>query len=128
MDGGLVDMAKSETSPEATPLMPEENKYPYGLRINLDQDDLEKLKVDHSDWEIGDVFPLDILVKIVSKSSDESETGGERYSVSLQITHIGAEENELEEQNEEDHDSGYSPEPKDYNPALKKHGYLRYES
>lgn len=127
MDGGLVDMAKSETSPEATPLMPEENKYPYGLRLNLDQDDLEKLNVDHSDWEIGDVFPLDILVKIVSKSSDESETGGQRCSVSLQITHIGAEEHESED-GEEEHESGYSPEHEDYNPALKKHGYLRYES
>lgn len=121
MVNGMVDMAKSESSQEATPLMPAENKYPYGLCINLDDESLEKLKVDISDWEIGDVFPLDILVKLTSKSCNESEGGGQKCSVSLQITHIGQEkEPEAEEELEEAHE--------DNEPSLEKNGYLRYKT
>lgn len=121
MGSGLVDMARSDTA-EATPLTMPENKYPYGLQITLSKDDLEKLNVDHSDWEIGDVFPLDILAKVVSKSVNESENGGNYCSVSLQITHIGAEEEESETQ------EPYTKRGDDMNPGLKKSGYLRYEA
>lgn len=117
---GLIDMAKSDAAQETTPLMPQENKYPYGLQINLDDESLAKLNVDISDWEIGDVFPLDILVKLVSKSCNESEGGGQKCSVSLQITHIGAEEHE--DVAEEAEEYGGAEEP-----SLANHGYLRYK-
>ncbi len=107
MVGGLIDMARSESEQtEAMPLA-KEDKYPYGLRINLGTEELERLGVDHSDWEIGDVFPLDILAKVVSKSANETEGGHANCNISLQITHIGAEEEEPEEEQ-----------------PLKKHGYL----
>ncbi len=86
----------------------EQDKYSYGLRNTLNQDDLEKLNVDHSDWEIGDVFPLDILVKIIGKNSNEVEGGKANCSITWQITHIGAEEAEEEQ-------------------PLAKHGYLHYD-
>lgn len=108
---GLVDMARSGGEhKEPSPLV-EQDKYPYGLRINLTQDELEKLGVDHSDWEIGDVFPLDVLAKVVSKSANESEGGEANCSICLQLTHIGAEE-------ESEHEEDDQP--------LAKHGYLRY--
>lgn len=120
---GLTDMAKSdeEAEKDRSPLMMSENKYPYGLRISLSQDDLEKLGVDHGDFEIGDVFPLDILAKVVSKSANETEGGEENCCVSLQITHIGAEEQEEELDEEEE------AEEDDDEPPLERHGYLRYE-
>src|ERR1700735_5563037 len=118
--GGLVDMAKTESQEMATPLMPEPEKYPYGLRISLDHDDLEELKVDHSDWEIGDVFPLDVIAKVVSKSSNETEGGSPNCSVSLQITHIGAEEHE-EDQEEAEEEGGYHKDEEE-KPSLKNHG------
>ncbi len=107
----LVDMARSSAEPAQTSALVEQDKYPYGLRINLSTEELEKLGVDHSDWEIGDVFPLDILAKVVAKSANESEGGEANCNVSLQITHIGAEE-EKEELEEEQ--------------PLAKHGYLKY--
>ena len=115
---GMTDMAKSEedVAKDSSPLMMSENKYPYGLRISLSQDDLEKLGVDHADFEIGDVFPLDILAKVVSKSANETEGGEENCCVSLQITHISAEEEETDEEEEAEDDE----------PSLEKHGYLRY--
>lgn len=120
MMNGLTDMAKSEeeASKDSSPLMMSENKYPYGLRISLSQDDLEKLGVDLADFEIGDVFPLDILAKVVGKNANETEGGEANCCVSLQITHIGAEEESetLEEDVEEESE-----------PSLEKHGYLRYK-
>lgn len=117
---GLTDMAKSEeeVAKDSSPLMMPENKYPYGLRISLSQDDLEKLGIDHEDFEIGDVFPLDILAKVVGKNANEAEGGEANCCVSLQITHIGAEEEETAEEEEaEEHEE---------EPSLERHGYLRY--
>ena len=44
-----------------------------GVSQTATQDEIKKLGVDHSDWEIGDVFPLEILAKVVGKNSNESE-------------------------------------------------------
>lgn len=106
----MVDMSRSEDDVEkyASPLM--ESKYPYGLQISLNEDSLDKLGVDISDWEIGDVFPLDILAKVVSKSANETEGGKSCCNISLQITHIGGEEAEQEDGDET---------------SLAKHGYNR---
>lgn len=115
---GLTDMAKSEeeVAKDSSPLMMSENKYPYGLRISLSQDELEKLGVDESDFAIGDVFPLDILAKVVGKNANETEGGEANCCVSLQITHIGAEIDETCEEEEAEDNA---------EPSLKKHGYQR---
>ena len=106
----LIDMARSPgEKTEQTSALVEQDKYPYGCRISLGTEELNKLGVDHSDWEIGDVFPLDVLAKVVSKSSNESEGGEPNCNVCLQLTHIGAEE-----------------EPEEDDQPLAKHGYLRY--
>lgn len=107
----MIDMARTETKEDTSPLMMD-SKYSYGLQITLDKDALAKLGVDQADWEIGDVFPLDILAKVTSKSMNESENGQPYCSVSLQITHIGAEE--IEEDDNADAE-----------PSLAKHGYDR---
>lgn len=117
----LTDMSKSEDEKDMSPLMMSESKYPYGLRISLNHDDLDKLDVDHEDFEIGDVFPLDILVKVVGKNANEMEGGDANCCVSLQITHIGAEEEPTEEEEEAEEDEQTSE------PSLEKHGYLRYK-
>lgn len=112
---GLTDMARTDEDKDASPLVVSECKYPYGLQISLDQGSLEKLGVDLNDFEIGDIYPLDILVKVVGKNANESEGGEARACVSLQITHIGAEEELAGEEEVEDDE-----------PSLERHGYLRY--
>jgi hypothetical protein len=110
---GMTDMAISPKENEvlASPLM-EGNKYPYGLQICLTQDELEKLGVDHSDWEVGATFELNAFAKVTSISENEMEGGEKTCSVRLQITHLAGEEAEDEEEEAGD---------------LRKHGYLEYE-
>jgi hypothetical protein len=108
----LVDMARSGGGQKEPSPLVEQDKYPYGCRIHLEEEELERLGVDETDWEIGDVFPLDVLAKVVSKSANESEGGKAHRSVCLQLTHIGAEE-------EPEHDEEEQP--------LAKHGYLQYD-
>lgn len=76
-------------------------KYPWGLQISLDNKTLEKLNCDFSDWKVGDVIPLDIIAKVTSVSANETE-GGTECSVSLQITHLGGEEQDAALEQEDD--------------------------
>ena len=116
---GLKDMARDEEDKEVSPLVAGEmDKYPYGLRICLTHEELEKLGADHSDWEIGDTFHLHAFAKVVSISEHETDSG-KNCSISLQITHLAGPENEDEEDAEEEDEDG--------DPDLKKHGYLRYK-
>jgi hypothetical protein len=96
----MVDMARSpEEAQETGPAMPSQNKYPWGLCIRLCQDELEKLDVSHEDWEVGDMFHLHAFAKITSISSSDTEDGGKNCCVELQITALGAESED--EENEE---------------------------
>jgi hypothetical protein len=97
----MVDMARSPKEVEETAAMPMflQNKYPYGLCISLCQDELEKLDVDHGDWEVGDMFHLHAFAKVTSISQSDTEDGGKNCRVELQITALGAESED--EENEE---------------------------
>jgi len=113
----LTDMARdAEELKDASPMAPEPDKYPWGLRITLDQDSLEKLGVDHSDWEVGAVFHLMALAKVTSISSHDGPNG-QRCDVGLQITHLAGPENEEKEEEEGEEDE---------EPDLSQHGYHRY--
>lgn len=76
--------------------------YPYGLSISMDEKVLDKLNVDFDDWEVGDVFLLKNLVKITSKSENES-TDGKRCRVEMQIIAISGQIDD--EENEEDNEA-----------------------
>lgn len=117
MLNGMIDMAKTEkeVAMDVSPLSSGDvDKYPYGLRISLSQDELEKLGVDHSDWEVGATFHLHAFAKVTSISANETENGM-NCNVSLQITHLAGESED--EENEEESDEM----------PLEKHGYLRYK-
>lgn len=131
MPEGYVDLAYSddeikERSGDNSPLA-EVPKYPYGLSISLDEKILEKINVDHSEWEVGDVFPVDVLLKVTGKNISEN-ADGEKCCINMQITAIKGEEHEEEqEEAEEESQESYTREGQTKNPALQKHGYLRYE-
>ena len=85
----LVDMKrdKSEGSkPTEAPSMESED-YPYGLRLSLDNPELEKLDLEKVN--IGDVLKLSAEAKVSSISENQSEGGESKRCVSLQITKIG---------------------------------------
>ncbi|NYT45135.1 hypothetical protein H0A64_09905 [Alcaligenaceae bacterium] len=59
-------------------------EYPYGLRINLDDDSLKKLGITELP-EVGTTMTLQARVEVVSVSQHESDNGKHR-DMSLQIT------------------------------------------
>ena len=88
----LVDMRKTaeEKAEDMMPMLGSVNEYPYGLCIRLTQDELDKLDVDHTDWEIGDIFDLRAMARVTSVSENETEAG-KHCCVELQIVMLGAE-------------------------------------
>lgn len=95
----MIDMARTNdgTSDVA---MPCASPYPYGLCICLTQVELEKLGIDHKDWAIGDIYHLHALTKVTSISSTASDSG-ENTRVELQITALGAESEDAENEEAE---------------------------
>ena len=79
------------------PGMPEPDApvYPYGTQVDLDECVLEKLGVDHSDWEVGDTFHLFALAKIVGINESETEAGCKKR-VTLQIEALSGEDEDSE--------------------------------
>lgn len=102
----MVDMAldppKQEEGKDVACCAPmpagEGPRYPWNLSISLDQEQLDKLNVDYSDWAVGDTFHLHALAKLTSKSENETQNGT-RCRVELQITHLAGEDED--EENEE---------------------------
>ena len=62
-------------------------KYPYGLKIHLGQEEMEKLDF-KSAPRVGDKFMLKGFVVVSSVSESENEGEAKERSVSLQITNM----------------------------------------
>lgn len=63
-------------------------EYPYGLRIDLNMECLEKLDKALPDFKPGQDMSLSAKVKVKRVDMSEDEDGGQRGSVELQITHM----------------------------------------
>lgn len=95
-----MSLTPQESKEISEPSLP---KYPYGLCISLCQDELDKLNLSEEELCVGDMLHLHCLAKVTSVSSNETEDGS--YSrVELVITHIAA-ESEDEENDEEERPS-----------------------
>jgi len=111
----MVDMARDpeeikEDMPQAVPSAP---LYPYGLCISMDEDTLEKLRLDGELPQVGMMIHLAGMAKVTSVSQNEREmSDGSKKNccrVELQITHL-ATENEDEEDKEMLHKKWYGGE------------------
>lgn len=82
---GLINMKmeKMEQGP-AVPMCGHQ-EYPYGLRINLDHESLEKLGLSKLP-EVGSELMIMAKVQVVGTNESESIEGGEYNNLSLQIT------------------------------------------
>ena len=65
-----------------------EMKYPYGLRICLDQKSLEKLGLKELP-KVGSKMMIQAMVEVSSASQYESLENGKNKSLDLQITELG---------------------------------------
>lgn len=97
----LVDMRKTpaEKAEDAVCMpMGVVNEYPYGLCMSLCDEELEKLDVDYTDLQVGDIIDMRAMARVTSVSKNETEVG-ERIRVELQIVLLGI-ESESEEVDE----------------------------
>lgn len=95
----MVDMSLDRKEQEEI-LNPSPPKYPYGLCISLCNDELEKLDVDGTDCEVGDMLHLHCLAQVTSTSTNDFGDGP-HSRIELQIKFIEV-ESEDDENKEED--------------------------
>lgn len=75
---------------------PDQERYPYGLRLDLNNDTLEKLGMTKLP-SVGTVLMFEAKAKVVGSRQSATE-GSENRSIELQITHIDLEEGETDEE------------------------------
>lgn len=94
------EMVESYSSP-ASPSVPD---YPYGLCLCLTHEEFEKLDIDPSCLEVGDVIHLAAFAKVTSMSVNaRSDETGEHADcrVELQIVSLSMEDESTEEPGED---------------------------
>lgn len=74
----------------------DQERYPYGLRLDLNNDTLEKLGMTKLP-SVGTVLMFEAKAKVVGSRQSATE-GSENRSIELQITHIDLEEGETDEE------------------------------
>lgn len=104
----MIDMAKTpeqvnkevderSSKPSTQAIADSIPKYPYGLCISLENEQLEKFEID-GDCEVGDMIHFCALARVTSVSSREKEKDKD-HRIELQITHMAIESED--EENEE---------------------------
>jgi hypothetical protein len=84
-----VDSSRPPSERSATSIADNLPKYPYGLCITIENEQLDKLELD-GDCDIGDTIHFCVEAKVTSVSAREKEKGEDRR-IELQITHIATE-------------------------------------
>lgn len=75
-------------------------RFPYGLRISLTQDELNKLELEAADCFVGGMVHLHAMARITSVSEDQMEDG-KKCRVELQIEALCIESEDRENEEED---------------------------
>jgi len=83
----LRDMVRKKRRPEPAPIeVPfDEEKYPYGLQVRLETEDIEKLGINVKSFSIDDNVKIE-AVAFVENLSQNKTRRGENKHMCLQIT------------------------------------------
>lgn len=98
---GMTSLARSKAEMEARQgsneiAVSSTDKYPYGVSLNLSNDELEKLGITELP-ELGDEYAVVGIAK-VTRASQSASTSGQDTSLELQLTHLKlTHENDTEE-------------------------------
>lgn len=76
--------------------MPDKPDYPYGLRISLTNEELDKLDLDKADAEVGGTIHGFFMARITSVSENEVNGGEKCCRIELQIEDLGIESEDQE--------------------------------
>lgn len=92
----LSDEQKLDTATPIPVKSEDMPQYPYGLRICLSQDELEKLDLE-ADCEVGDVIDLRAFARVTSVSKNQMSDGSQQCRVELQIEQLAVENESSED-------------------------------
>ena len=84
----MVDMKMSKADlkeDQAVLTSPQRDPYPYGLCLNIDSDELDKLGIKDLP-EVGKEYHIMAIAKVTRVNASASEQDKEQRSISLQIT------------------------------------------
>lgn len=100
----MVDMAKTpeelkeNKQTSIAPTTVDQSIYPYGLCISLTHEELEKLNLE-PDCQVGDMIHIMAMAKVTSISQYETAENT-NCRIELQITHLGLEDEDMEDEEE----------------------------
>lgn len=81
----MTSMERSQESiKECAPVSCEQDKYPYGLRIHLDNDTLTKLGIKELP-KVGDKFMIEAVAMVCDVHANQQDNGKVSKSMGLQI-------------------------------------------
>ena len=63
--------------------------YPWGLSITLEDESLNKLKLNPRDCKVGDTITIQCIAEISNLSESANARGKDRKTIGLQITQMG---------------------------------------
>lgn len=97
----FVDMRRTqeekvEAAMESMPSPMNQSEFPYGLCLSLDEESLEKLDLDATDVEIGDMIDIRMLGRVTSISKNERE-GKSCCRIEIQGEQVALENEDTEE-------------------------------
>jgi hypothetical protein len=87
-----MKMSKKEREGESYPTKVDAPAYPWGLQLNLGNEEIEKLGSGNVPMDVGEEITIIAKAKVTSASMNASEGGKQRHSVTLQITDLCLEE------------------------------------
>lgn len=91
----LSEAEKKQDLGMAAPMPPKGPRYPWGTRLDLDNETLKKLGMKAASFEVGAEMSIVGRAEVTSISSNTDSDGKERSSVTLQIVSLGVEEGSL---------------------------------
>ena len=77
---------KRSTTPELS--YDQQERYPYGLQVSLESEELKKLGLDVKDYEVQEKIKLVCRAEVTGLHSNKNEPNEDRQSMHIQITDI----------------------------------------
>lgn len=110
MFDGMIDLAKTPMEMEDgnKPSVAQENTYPYGCSLSLDDDVLKKLGLDCDDPEcqVGNYVEIRILAEVTGLNSHDTGEG-KKHCLNLQATHMEITDGDAGNEEDEEVNEGH---------------------
>ena len=89
----LPKKTKAELKPQTIPSYEDREKYPWGLKINCDNEILDLLGLNIDSMKIGETVTVEAKAEIMGLAQTEEKDRKRRRRMEIQITHMAIEGN-----------------------------------